>query len=114
MLRYNISGLVLVCGNGRQESGQSEHSFAKEDVHWGPGANASAYTGEEKGEGVTISLFRGHIVGECSRFKVLHGEVRGENNNQLLAAVGCVLTGSGEFFGLWGWRPRWMFTPTWW
>ena len=34
------------------EFAQSEHSFAKEDVHWGPGNNASTITGEEKREEV--------------------------------------------------------------
>ena len=49
MLRYNISGLVLTCrkGNGKQESGQSEHSFSHEDVHWGPGDDACTYRGME-------------------------------------------------------------------
>ena len=36
-----------------KEFGQSEHSFAKEDVHWGPGNNASTYRGEEKREEVS-------------------------------------------------------------
>ena len=49
MLRYNISGLVLMCGkgNGKQESGQAEHSFSHEDVHWGPGDDACTYKGME-------------------------------------------------------------------
>ena len=46
--------LIMELVRGKEierEFGQSEHSFAKEDVHWGPGNIASAYREQGKGKG---------------------------------------------------------------
>jgi hypothetical protein len=101
-----------------RDFGQSEHSFAQEDVHWSPGNCASAKKKEGEEERRFMHCLDIHTVWtyrhtECLAVNGVSGLERVSRLEQRLTAVGRVKQWSGVLFEQWGWWLRRRFIRKW-